>query len=91
MFQGSTFGSVKSSCRPSILKARSGLSILPRFVPINLPLTVPSRFLVNSSSMSTSIVTILGLPIQRPASASATLGLTSTGGWGGSGVGLARR
>ena len=89
-FQGSTFGNVKSICRPSILKFRSGLSILPRLVPISLPLTVPSLFFVNSISMFTSIVGIFGVPTQTPAKRLATSSDALTGGCGGSGFGCAR-
>ncbi len=48
-FQGCVFGNSKFICRSLIVKLRSGLSIFPKFVPINLPLTVPSAFFVNSS------------------------------------------
>jgi hypothetical protein len=58
--------------RSTIVKPRSGRSMRPKFVPISEPLTLPSAFFVNSSSMSTSIVAMRGRPTQRPASASAT-------------------
>src|SRR5262245_29942616 len=88
--QGSMFGNVKLTVLSLILKLRNGLSILPKFVPISLPLTVPSLFFVNWISMSSSIVTMRGRPTHVPANASATPGPTVTGGCGGSALGCAR-
>jgi hypothetical protein len=57
------------------VKRLNGVSIFVSFgsvVPISVPTMAPSAFLVNSSSMSYSIVAIRGRPTHRPASALAT-------------------